>query len=63
MTGAPIVYALTIPERAPNRVAAVAFARFLLSSEGRVIFRKHGFLPLENLMLGGVNAPPVGVVP
>lgn len=63
ITGAPIVYALTIPDRAPNRAAAVAFARFLLSADGQAIFRKHGFLPLEKVTVGGPGKPPAGVAP
>lgn len=34
MTGAPIAYGLTVPDNAPNREAAVAFAAFILSSDG-----------------------------
>ena len=63
MTGAPIIYAFTIPARAPNPGAAVAFARFLLSTEGQAIFRKHGFLPVEKLLVGGPGQPPSGVLP
>ena len=63
MTGAPIIYAFTIPTRAPNPVAAAAFARFLLSSDGQAIFRKLGFLPVEKLMVGGPGKPPPGVLP
>jgi molybdate/tungstate transport system substrate-binding protein len=58
MTGAPIIYAFTIPSRAPNPGAAAAFARFLLSADGQAIFRKHGFLPLERPMFGGPGKPP-----
>ncbi len=63
MTGAPIVYALTIPEQAPNPVAARAFARFLLSADGQAIFLRHGFLPMERPMAGGPRRPPTGVMP
>lgn len=63
LTGAPIVYAFTIPTRAPNRPAAIAFARFLLSEDGQAIFRKHGFLALEKVMVGGPEQPPAGVLP
>jgi molybdate/tungstate transport system substrate-binding protein len=61
MTGAPIVYALTIPLRAPNRPAAIAFARFLLSADGRAIFQKHGFLPVDHPLVGGPGKPPFAV--
>ena len=61
MTGAPIVYALTIPTRAPNPAAAAAFTRFLLSADGQAIFRKHGFLPIDQPMIGGPGKPPPGI--
>ena len=63
MTGAPIVYALTIPARAPNPGAAAAFARFLLSPDGQATFRKQGFLPLDTPLVGGPGRPPPGVMP
>ena len=61
MTGAPIVYALTIPTRAPNPAAATAFARFLLSADGQAIFRKHGFLTIDKPLVGGPGKPPPGI--
>ena len=61
ITGAPIVYAFTIPTRAPNLPAGIAFARFLLSADGQAIFRKHGFLTIEKPMVGGPGKPPPGI--
>lgn len=61
--GAPIVYALTIPEQATNPVAARAFARFLLSAEGQAIFERHGFLAMGRPILGGPGKPPPDVIP
>jgi molybdate/tungstate transport system substrate-binding protein len=61
MTGAPIVYAFTIPARAPNPPAGIGFARFLLSADGQAIFRKHGFLTIEAPMVGGPGKPPPGI--
>ncbi len=34
VTGAPIAYGLTVPDEAPNREAALAFAAYILSPEG-----------------------------
>jgi len=61
MTGAPIVYAFTIPTRAPNAAAGIAFARYLLSADGQAIFRKLGFLTIDNPMVGGPGKPPPGI--
>jgi ABC-type molybdate transport system substrate-binding protein len=61
MTGAPIVYAFTIPTRAPNAAAGIGFARFLLSADGQAIFRKLGFLTIDNPMVGGPGKPPPGI--
>jgi molybdate/tungstate transport system substrate-binding protein len=44
--GAPIVFALTIPTRAPNPAAAKAFVRFLLSPAGQASLSASGFTPL-----------------
>lgn len=46
LRGAPIVFALTVPERAPRKAEALAFVRFLLSAEGGAALRKSGFAPL-----------------
>lgn len=63
MTGAPIVYAFTIPTKAPNASAGIAFARFLLSADGQAIFRKLGFQTMDTPMVGGPGKPPSGIVP
>lgn len=47
LTGAPIVFALTIPARAANPQLAARFVRYLLSPEGREALRRSGFSPLE----------------
>ena len=59
----PIVYALTIPERAPNPGAAAAFVRFLFSPDGQAIIRRHGFILLDRPTTGGPGRPPAGVLP
>lgn len=56
ITGAPIVYALTIPAGAPNRPVAEAFVRFVFSPDGQAILQRHGFLLLEEPLFGGPGA-------
>ncbi|MEK7380074.1 MAG: extracellular solute-binding protein [Gemmatimonadota bacterium] len=63
MVGEPIVYALTIPIRAPNPVAAAAFVRFVFSPEGAAILQRHGFTLLDRPMVGGPGHPPAGLLP
>jgi molybdate/tungstate transport system substrate-binding protein len=63
MTGAPIVYALTIPTHAEHPATAAAFVRFLFSGEGQAVLRRHGFLLLDQPIVGGSGKPPAGVVP
>lgn len=46
LRGAPIVFALTIPARAPNPALAQAFLRFLLSPDGQATLKGSGFTPL-----------------
>ncbi len=49
VTGAPIIYGITIPKNAPNQALAEKFVGFLLGKEGKEIFEKNGqpFLPLK----------------
>lgn len=47
IAGAPIVYGLTIPSKAPNQPDAQRVAAFLLGSEGRRILKRSGFRPLR----------------
>jgi molybdate/tungstate transport system substrate-binding protein len=53
MKGEPIVYALTIPEGAPNPEAAWSFIRFVLSAEGRAILERSGFVLPPKAQLRG----------
>jgi molybdate/tungstate transport system substrate-binding protein len=59
--GEPIVYALTIPKRAPHPRTAMAFVRFVLSPEGQEILKQNGFTLLEKPQLGGPGRPPEGL--
>ncbi len=42
VTGAPIIYGITVPENAPNKEVAEKFVGFLLSDRGRKIFEENG---------------------
>jgi molybdate/tungstate transport system substrate-binding protein len=59
--GEPIVYALTIPIRAPHPRTAAAFVRFALSAEGRAIIERNGFILLDRPVLAGPGKPPPGL--
>lgn len=59
--GEPIVYALTIPRRAPHPQTAYAFVRFVFSPEGQTILKENGFMLLEKPLLGGPDRPPQGL--
>ena len=59
--GEPIVYALSIPRRAPHPQTAREFVRFILSPVGKGILEKNGFLVLEKPSLGGPERPPEGL--
>jgi len=47
--GAPVLFALTVPENAPNFVLGVAFAAFLLSNATATTWAADGFVPLAPL--------------
>ena len=59
--GEPIVYALTIPTKAPHPRTAEAFVRFVFSPEGKAIIRQNGFTLLEQPLLAGPGKPPAGL--
>lgn len=59
--GEPIVYALTIPTRAPHPEVAAAFVRFVLGPEGRAILEQDGLAVLPRAATSG-EVPP-GVLP
>jgi len=43
LTGAPIVYAITVPDNAANRAWALKYVAFLLGPDGQQIMAKNGF--------------------
>ena len=57
-SGEPIVYGLTIPRDAPHREAAEAFARLLLSAQGRAVLDGAGLDPLVPPAFAGPESPP-----
>ena len=59
--GEPIVYALTIPTRAPHPRTAEAFVRFVFSPAGQATLKANGFTVLEKPLLGGTEKPPAGL--
>jgi len=59
--GEPIVYALTIPTRAPHPRTAAAFVRFVLSAKGKSIIKENGFTLLEQPLVAGPGKPPPGL--
>lgn len=63
LRGEPIVYALTIPTRAPHPETAAAFVRFVLSNDGQDILRRSGFSVIFPPLLGGPGRPPPGALP
>lgn len=58
ITGAPIVYALSVPREAPNAVLGVRFVAFLLSPEGRRLLRAERLDALDQPSLVGSGTPP-----
>lgn len=61
--GEPIVYALTIPTRAPHPATAARFVRFVLSADGQAILRRSGFSVVFPPVLGGPGRPPDAALP
>jgi molybdate/tungstate transport system substrate-binding protein len=55
--GEPIVYAFSIPRRAPHPAVAERFAAFLLSPEGRRVLRAARLDALDPPVLVGTGAP------
>jgi molybdate/tungstate transport system substrate-binding protein len=62
VSGAPIVYTITIPSTVRNEEGAEAFVRFVLSARVRAISAAHGLLPLKTSVVGDRGAVPGGLV-
>lgn len=57
VSGAPILFTVTVPESARHRTAALAFVRFLLTSEG--LLKQFGFGNVEHRVGGDAAQLPV----
>jgi molybdate/tungstate transport system substrate-binding protein len=57
MRGQPIVYAFTIPTRAPHREIATRFAQYLSSPDGRRVLRGAKLDVLDQYIVIGSGAP------
>jgi molybdate/tungstate transport system substrate-binding protein len=62
ITGAPILYTITIPSTVKNRAGAEAFVRFVLGKRVRTISAVHGLLSLKVQVGGSVGAVPSSLV-
>jgi molybdate/tungstate transport system substrate-binding protein len=58
-TGAPIVYALSVPRAAPHSAAGERLAAFLLSGEGRRMLRAAHVDALDQVLFVGTDVPNV----
>ena len=59
MRGQPIVYAFTIPTRAPHPAIAMRFAIYLASPDGRRVLRGAKLNVLDSYTVVGTGAPPL----
>ncbi len=57
IVGAPILYALSIPDRAAEPATARAFVQWLFGARGREVLTRNGFTVLDRPMVNGA-APP-----
>ena len=58
MRGQPIVYAFTVPTRAPHAALAAKFAAYLASDDGRRVLRGAKLDVLDRYIVVGTGAPP-----
>jgi molybdate/tungstate transport system substrate-binding protein len=57
MRGTPVVYALSIPRRAPHPRLGERFVQFLVSNDGRRILRANHLHALDSAVVSGEGAP------
>jgi molybdate/tungstate transport system substrate-binding protein len=62
VTGAPILYDLTIPNNSPNVPMATAFIKALFSSQGQEILRVSGLRPLNPVYIYNQGAVPAEIL-
>ncbi len=58
LTGKPVVYAITVPDNAPNSAWAKKYAAFLLGPDGQNILQKDGFGQLAKPYANEVSKVP-----
>ena len=56
LRGSPILFGLTVPDRAPHPTAALAFLSLVLSPVGAAMLRRSGFEPLDTPRV--IGRPP-----
>jgi len=59
--GQPIVYAITIPNNAPNKVLALEFAKMMLGQDGQDIMTKAGQIPIVPAQFNDASKVPAGL--
>jgi len=62
MTGAPILYDLTIPTDSPDTSMGVAFIKALFSSQGQEILNESGLRPLNPVWVYNQSAVPNDII-
>jgi molybdate/tungstate transport system substrate-binding protein len=62
VTGAPILYDVTIPSNSPDQNMATTFIKALLSPMGQQILRTSGLTPLNPLYIYNQQAVPTSVI-
>ncbi len=62
VTGAPILYALTIPNNSPDTSMAIAFVKALFSSQGQQILSASGLKPLNPVYIYNQSAVPTDII-
>ncbi len=62
LTGAPILYDVTIPNNSPDVSMAIAFVEALFSSQGQEILRASGLRPLNPVYVYNQSAVPADIL-
>ncbi|WP_281759079.1 extracellular solute-binding protein [Alicyclobacillus hesperidum] len=58
VVGAPILFTITVPERAPHASAAVAFVRYMVDGQGHTMLMRDGFTATKIEVGGDETAVP-----
>jgi len=59
LRGQPIVYAFTVPTRAPHPALAAKFSAYLASPDGRRVLRGAKLDAFDTYIVVGTGAPPL----